>query len=690
MGGSSVAARTAAIDRMVDLELWAAPASTVLAMGADGFDRVRRTGHHDRLDDVERLAALGARRVRFPVLWSCIAGEGRDDWRWSDVRLGRLAELDVAAIATLLDGCGPHDVVAALAAHAGAAVRRYPWLEDWTPIQAPQSTARRTSDGAARLRSLVLSARAIAAAMERIRMVTPHARLVHCDGLGRVLATPALARQCALADDMRWLVLDLLCGRVDRRHPLRAPLEDAGVAASELDALVDRPCPPDVIGIEYDLASDRFLDDRIERHPAHALRTDGTLVVADVEAIRDPLVAIAGHRGVLDDAWARYGRPLAITDTHLGGAREAQLRWLWEAWCAAVDARRDGLDVRAVTISSAFGIAHVDGARYESGAYDVRSKTPRPTAIASLARELADGRTPSHPSLSTPGFWRRDARTSVGGRPVVIAGGTRLADRFAERCEARNIAVVRMPRIDRGAASLPSEPWAVVALHDGPAPARRSQSEVLALLALARECEQRGVHLTTLSNDLVFDGTATRPYVESDPAAPLTVAGRLRRRLERRIQAFAPGALIVRVGPLLDPADPECPLARVLAALVDGSRVRLPDDEVVSPTFVPELVDAALDLIVDGMQGIWHATNGGALSLHELARAAARLAGVSTASLEVGASLHPWGAEVGPGMRALASERASTMSAIDTALATYVASMDPPLASPRPRATTAA
>jgi hypothetical protein len=63
---------------------------------------------------------------------------------------------------------------------------------------------------------------------------------------------------------------------------------------------------------------------------------------------------------------------------------------------------------------------------------------------------------------------------------------------------------------------------------------------------------------------------------------------------------------------------------------------------------------------------------------------------VSTDSLEVGASLHPWGAEIGPGMRALASERASTMSTIDVALATYVAAMDRVPASVLPLSTTAA
>ena len=45
-----------------------------------------------------------------------------------------------------------------------------------------------------------------------------------------------------------------------------------------------------------------------------------------------------------------------------------------------------------------------------------------------------------------------------------------------------------------------------------------------------------------------------------------------------------------------------------------------------SPTYVPDLVHAALDLLLDGETGIWHLTNQGAISWHELAREAAAAA----------------------------------------------------------------
>jgi dTDP-4-dehydrorhamnose reductase len=49
------------------------------------------------------------------------------------------------------------------------------------------------------------------------------------------------------------------------------------------------------------------------------------------------------------------------------------------------------------------------------------------------------------------------------------------------------------------------------------------------------------------------------------------------------------------------------------------------DRTIVSPTYVPDLVHAGLDLLLDGETGIWHLTNQGAVSWHELAREAASM-----------------------------------------------------------------
>ena len=114
---------------------------------------------------------------------------------------------------------------------------------------------------------------------------------------------------------------------------------------------------------------------------------------------------LEGHAGgigaLLGEAWARYGRPIALTEVHLHAPREDQLRWLWDSWQAACAACREGIDVRAVTVWALLGSRDWDGLLtqhsdyYEPGAFDVRNGRRRPTAIARLARDLAPA-TPRH------------------------------------------------------------------------------------------------------------------------------------------------------------------------------------------------------------------------------------------------------------------------------------------------------
>jgi dTDP-4-dehydrorhamnose reductase len=51
-----------------------------------------------------------------------------------------------------------------------------------------------------------------------------------------------------------------------------------------------------------------------------------------------------------------------------------------------------------------------------------------------------------------------------------------------------------------------------------------------------------------------------------------------------------------------------------------GEEVTASDNAIVSPTYVPDLVHATLDLLLDGENGLWHLANQGSISWHGLAR----------------------------------------------------------------------
>ena len=123
--------------------------------------------------------------------------------------------------------------------------------------------------------------------------------------------------------------------RVDARHPLRSYLRKYGASEQELQALVERPCPPDILGINCYVTSERFLDERVHLYPAEMRGGNGRDAYVDIELARAHGRSIGGFGARLREAGERYRLPLAITEVHLGCSRDEQLRWLHQAWCAA-------------------------------------------------------------------------------------------------------------------------------------------------------------------------------------------------------------------------------------------------------------------------------------------------------------------------------------------------------------------
>jgi dTDP-4-dehydrorhamnose reductase len=414
------------------LEVWAGLECTVNRVADRYFDQVVRSGHHERAGDLDLIAYLGVRAVRYPVLWERTAPTTIEDadWSWPDARLGRLRELGVAPIAGLVHhGSGPaHTSLlderfpALLADYARAVAERYPWITRYTPVNEPLTTARFAGlyghwyphgrDNASFLRALVVQCKATILAMRAIREITPAAQLITTEDLGVVHSTPALAYQAAFENERRWLSIDLLCGRIDRHHPIRRWLLDNGITAQDLDWFGEHAMRPDIVGFNYYLTSERWIDHEWQRWPQWSHGGNGRDRYADVHAV------IAGRmqglEPLLRTAAERFGLPLAITEAHLGGTREEQMRWLVEVHDACVRARAAGADVRAVTAWSMLGcydwhcLVTRDEGFYEPGLFDVRGPTPRPTALAKIVRALARGERADHPVLAGRGFWHRE------------------------------------------------------------------------------------------------------------------------------------------------------------------------------------------------------------------------------------------------------------------------------------------
>ncbi len=129
------------------------------------------------------------------------------------------------------------------------------------------------------------------------------------------------------------------------------------------------------------------------------------------------------------------------------------------------------------------------------------------------------------------------------------------------------------------------------------------------------------VHFST---DYVFDGSATRPYVESDPCAPLGVYGASKLAGEQAVFAANPSAIVLRLSWVYsnDGANFYKTMLRLAA---ERPELRVVADQLGIPNFTGDIADAvaamfALDKkTLQEQSGIYHLSSRGITNWHAFA-----------------------------------------------------------------------
>ncbi|HEY0063980.1 MAG TPA: family 1 glycosylhydrolase [Telluria sp.] len=719
------------------IALWGGLECTINRVQDRFHSQLDRNGHGARPDDIARFAALGISAIRYPVLWEQIAPDGVESANWAlpDQRLQSLRDNNITPILGLVHhGSGPAHTslidpsfATGLAQYASAVAARYPWAAYYTVVNEPLTTARfaclygfwypHARSDVMFLRALIIQCKATVLAMKEIRAINPAAKLVQTDDLGKTYSTQAMHETAEFYNERRWLGWDLLCGKVDSSHALWSYCIENEVCPTELAWFQENTCPPDIIGVNYYVTSERWLDHRIDNYPPQFCGMAGSIACADIEASRVLAVPAAGIGPLLEEVWSRYQIPIAVTEVHIDAHREDQMRWLHEIWEACKHAQRGGVDVRAVTVWSLLGafdwnsLVTAQHGYYEPGPFDLRGGSPRPTALARMMQALAKGQSPADPVLQGKGWWRRPARflcppvatsdavASISAdchmewrgapAPILISGASGTLGRaFARICEMRDLSYQLLSRDEMDIADSSSvesaiaryRPWAVinasgyVRVDDAESDAERCQREnVEGPTVLAQACARHGIHFTTFSSDLVFDGEQARPYVESDPTSPLNIYGASKALAEHNVLQAHPGALVVRTSAFFGPWDEHNFVTHALDALATRAPFNAIADMTVSPTYVPDLVHCCLDLIIDRERGIWHLTNGSAVTWSEFAKQAAQLAGLDTGSLEARPSDECGLTAKRPRYSVLGSARGALLPSLENALIRYLA-----------------
>jgi dTDP-4-dehydrorhamnose reductase len=303
----------------------------------------------------------------------------------------------------------------------------------------------------------------------------------------------------------------------------------------------------------------------------------------------------------------------------------------------------------------------------------------------------------AHPVLAAPGWWATPpqpraapvTRRPSAPRLLILGALGTLGSEFVRCCERRGLGYLALTRADidvgepmsvkRAVAA--SRPWAVVNCT-GYVNVDRAESErdqclrtnALGAANVAEACDRTGARLLAFSTDLVFDGDTVTPYLETDRVHPINAYGESKRAAEDAILERLPNALIVRTSACFGPWDTQNFVTRSLAELASKREV-LATGHVVSPTYVPALVDTALDLLIDAEAGIWHLTNQGAVSWAALARLAAASAGYDTEQVRECEPLAVGWVARRPRFSALGSARGTVMPRLEESLDHFLATV---------------
>jgi beta-glucosidase/6-phospho-beta-glucosidase/beta-galactosidase len=320
-------------------------------VGMRRLDEYELTQHYQYWrEDLDLLARAGADSVRWGIPWYRVEpAPGRFEWDWVDRVVDHLCALGLTCIVDLMhygtplwmtDSFVDRDYPRRVAAYAAAAATRYgDRLDVWTPLNEPNVNAdfcgrrgvwppyRTGEDGFTAV--AVALAEGIAATQRAIQDVQPDASFVYVEAAFRY-AGDTFPVPLEVLEERRFVVLDLVLGRVGDEHPMRRWLLDHGADAARLDRLAIDAVSPDVVGVNY--------------YPGFStLRFDAAGVPTGVEA------GTAGLDEIVRLYAARYGLPVMITETSRGGPLEERRAWLRQSLATVARLRADGVPLVGYT-----------------------------------------------------------------------------------------------------------------------------------------------------------------------------------------------------------------------------------------------------------------------------------------------------------------------------------------------------
>ncbi|MEZ0172633.1 family 1 glycosylhydrolase [Microvirga sp. TS319] len=321
------------------------------------LDEYELTGHYERWhDDLGLVAELGVPCARYGVPWHRIQPRP-DVWDWTfpDETLERLLELGIApqvdlvhyGLPSWIKGAFLHpDYPKLVAEYAARLAERFRGRITWyTPLNEPRITGwycgrlgwwppfRRSWPGFVAL--MLAIAKGMVETVRALQEVDPEIVPYFVDATDLFdTDDPLFENEARLRQEIVFLALDLVSGRIDEHHPLWSWLLKNGARETELAWFRDRAVPLPVIGMNlYPM----FTQKKLLRDAGGRFRIRMPYAGAD-------LITRLGRL-----YHERYGVPLMISETASMGSLRRRLDWLERSVAATRQLRAEGIPLVGYT-----------------------------------------------------------------------------------------------------------------------------------------------------------------------------------------------------------------------------------------------------------------------------------------------------------------------------------------------------
>jgi len=147
--------------------------------------------------------------------------------------------------------------------------------------------------------------------------------------------------------------------------------------------------------------------------------------------------------------------------------------------------------------------------------------------------------------------------------------------------------------------------------------AQRVNAESTAVIA--DWCNSQGKKLIYFSTDYVFDGTATEPYREDHPTAPLGIYGATKLAGEHAVLSASPENLVLRISWVYATRGKNFLLTMRRLAAGEGL-IRVVNDQRGRPSYIRPIAEAVLKCLQQNARGLYHLAPQGETTWHGFAK----------------------------------------------------------------------